>query len=224
MERLETGETEKEQVMGHGRRSYRWWVGIFVVLGGLLVGQTPSSTAQRASLSGIDAKLDEVLRQLDELPCKLVVRFVDNRDGTITDCRTGLMWEKKCQNTVDPSCPADHDVDSTFTWFVAIGAWLRRINAENGSGFAGHNDWRVPTIDELPTILRAPFPCPAPAPCIDPVFNNRVDSFTAGLYWSSSAIEFPFDFDAWVVNFNDGYVLFDTKNLPLPVRAVRGGR
>jgi hypothetical protein len=52
--------------MGHGRCSSRWWVGILVVLVGLLVVQTPPSAAQRASLSGIDAKLDEVLRKLDE--------------------------------------------------------------------------------------------------------------------------------------------------------------
>ena len=36
-------------------------------------------------------------------------------------------------------------------------------------GFAGHCDWRLPTIAELQTILLAPYPC-GTSPRIDPIF------------------------------------------------------
>src|SRR5215475_10798875 len=38
-------------------------------------------------------------------------RFLDNGDGTITDHKTGLMWEKK-----DLICPGLHCYSDTFTW------------------------------------------------------------------------------------------------------------
>jgi hypothetical protein len=41
---------------------------------------------------------------------EFLVRFVDNGDGTVTDTRTGLMWEQK---TDDGSI---HDKDNVYTW------------------------------------------------------------------------------------------------------------
>lgn len=73
-------------------------------------------------------------------------RFVDNGDGTITDLHTCLVWEKKDDSgsvhdqdnaytwstCTDPTCPPD---GTAFTVFLAT---------LNGSGFAGHRDWRMP--------------------------------------------------------------------------------
>ena len=43
-------------------------------------------------------------------------RFIDNGNGTITDTRTRLTWEKKngADGVADPGNP--HDVDNTYTW------------------------------------------------------------------------------------------------------------
>lgn len=41
-------------------------------------------------------------------------RFVDDRDGTITDTRSGLMWEKKVSQDGTPG--STHDVDNTYQW------------------------------------------------------------------------------------------------------------
>jgi hypothetical protein len=45
------------------------------------------------------------------LPGCGVARFVDNGDGTITDCRTRLMWEKKDDNVF-----SIHYVDYVYQW------------------------------------------------------------------------------------------------------------
>ncbi len=56
-------------------------------------------------------------------------RFVNNKDGTVTDTQTGLMW-------------ADHDNGSNTNW----------DNAESicrGYSGGGKSGWRMPAIDEL---------------------------------------------------------------------------
>ena len=79
--------------------------------------------------------------------------YVDNGDGTMSDVNTGLVWEKKCDG-----CGGLHDVKALYRWDTENGetdvpAWLETVNAEEGAGFAGHRDWRLPTVAELMTIV-----------------------------------------------------------------------
>jgi len=62
--------------------------------------------------------------------------FVDNGDGTITDWTTGLMWQK------GGSSSALHAYD--------VKKYAKRLNKER---FSGHNNWRVPTLEELCSLL-----------------------------------------------------------------------
>ena len=62
--------------------------------------------------------------------------FQDNNDGTISDFATGLMW-------------SEEDSKEGFNWKEAL-AWVQEKNAEN---FLGHNDWRLPDIKELHSIV-----------------------------------------------------------------------
>ena len=76
-----------------------------------------------------------------------------NGDGTITDVVTGLMWEKKCEE-----CGGLHDVAARYPLRAEEGradvaAWLRDLNTEGRSGFAGYSDWRLPTVLELQSIV-----------------------------------------------------------------------
>lgn len=66
-------------------------------------------------------------------------RFVDNDDGTITDTRTGLIW------TVKTSDAWEQGSDDRLSWGDAV-AWVAELNDNE---YLGHNDWRLPSIDEL---------------------------------------------------------------------------
>ncbi len=59
--------------------------------------------------------------------------FVDNQDGTVTDEATGLMW-------------AQNDSSEPITWEEALSY------AEN-SEYAGYDDWRLPNVKEMQSIV-----------------------------------------------------------------------
>jgi hypothetical protein len=152
--------------------------------------------------------------------------YVDNGDGTITDLNTGLMWEKKSHDH------GLHDKDNGYRWDgdgsqETIWDWLDDVNAEGGSGFAGYNDWRIPTVKELQSIIDyeqvdpavdAVFNHDCTPPCDPPVCSCTASSF----YWSSTTIAFS-PTNAWSVDFDYGDVSLDGKYIDFLVRAVRGG-
>lgn len=162
--------------------------------------------------------------------------LVDNLDGTITDQATGLVWEKKT-GTIDVFDPGDpHDVNNTYAWCLPDGAicatpgsppdgaaftdFLARLNGLVGPDpcFAGFCDWRLPTLEELLTILDAETPdCGEPdVKCIDPLFGP-----TAFRYWAADSPE-GVETTAWSVDFEGGEVNDRAKASSLWVRAVRG--
>jgi hypothetical protein len=123
-----------------------------------------------------------------------IVRFeADSLNSTVTDHKTGLMWQQ-----------ADDGVG---------GNWSEAKTYCNGLGLGGYDDWGLPRIDQLLTIVDySRFD-----PTIHPVFDCR-----SGYYWSSSISAYGSDV-AWVVYFLNGYVSADTKYVQLYVRCVRGG-
>ena len=124
-----------------------------------------------------------------------VNKFRDNGDGTITDLATGLMWMQD-------------DSGYGMEWEDAL-AYCEELE------FAGHTDWRLPSVKELQSIVDYGRQDPA----IDPVF-----SAVLSWYWSSSSdvVDLP---GAWRVSFSTGsVVLFSKKLTYYAVRAVRGGR
>lgn len=138
-------------------------------------------------------------------------RFIINADGTATDRLTGLMWEQKC---TDIQCAEPHDVSTTVAWRAGAAQWINGLNDER---FAGYNDWRLPSLEELRTLLAVVPPC-AEEPCAGAVWP-RTQTATAG-YWSSTT--FAVDKGrAWAVSFADGDVYTAEKGETLHVRAVR---
>ena len=148
-----------------------------------------------------------------------VPRVVDNLDGTISDKGSGLMWEKKTQ-CPDASETDAHCVNNTYEWTKSGNApdgplfteFLAKIN--RGDSGKNYRDWRIPTIDELKTIVDC-----TKTNCLDPVFGEG----QASRYWSSTPYA-DFPDQAWTVNFFNGAVNFRINKNALYARAVRGGR
>jgi len=100
------------------------------------------------------------------------------------------------------------DVDpGSFGAITTIWDWVEQVNAE---GFAGHSDWRIPTISELNSIVTG-F-----NPSIDPVFGPT----QSAPYWSGSTIS-PGSTNAYYVHFYNGSQSDAHKINPYWIRAVR---
>lgn len=152
--------------------------------------------------------------------------YADNGDGTVTDLNTGLIWEKKSDDG------GLHDWDNQYRWDgdgtqETIWDWLDDVNAEGGSGFAGHSDWRIPNAKELESIQRLEGGTPA---AVHPVFSTACNpsctvitcSCTKGStgYWSSTTVAANPPL-AWYVSFQLGATLSSPKTQLFFVRAVR---
>ncbi len=137
--------------------------------------------------------------------CPSEGRFADNEDGTVTDNCTGLIWQKDTADVNGDGQIGDFDSGDAVPWCVALSY------CENLS-FAGFDDWRLPNVRELQSIVDyGRF-----VPSIDLVFGAEYES-----YWSSTS-RFGNPFAAWLVNFNVGEVDSDNdKSNPFYVRAVR---
>ncbi len=167
----------------------------------------------------------------------------DTSGPTIIDRETGLEWEKKdagndVQNITNP-----HDADNLYTWadFLSVpngsvfDDFLVRLNSPIGPGaaapddenpdlgptatgcYANHCDWRLPTVQELQTILQGKFPSCA-NPCVHPEFAPGTD----GYQWSVSTVSQNTN-SAWRVNLTDGGIAAHQKTQSSLARAVRGG-
>lgn len=133
-------------------------------------------------------------------------RFVDNGDGTITDNATGLMWVKEPGAIGGvwgtPGSP------TPMNWDLAIDRCL-------ALNYAGHDDWRLPNIKELMTLVDFSTRNPA----IDEDFFPDTQ---LGNYKSSTSYMSPVT-NGWVVYANDGIVYNVSKAGSDYVRPVRLG-
>lgn len=119
--------------------------------------------------------------------------YTDN-GTTVTDQTTGLIWEK------DVSAPR-------LSWEESL-AWC--INATTG----GYDDWRLPNIRELESLVVYSLYYPA----FDPIFTGPLDP-----YWSSTSLSGAWD-NAWMLNTFFGTTMSPLKNSQWYARCVRGGR
>jgi hypothetical protein len=132
------------------------------------------------------------------------VRFSDNRNGTVTDNGTGLVWQKCSmgQNMVD--C---NGADSPTSWYMAL-SYCRSLSLDGRS-------WRLPSVNELKSI--------ADTSLINPAINTKFFPNTPNSrYWSSSTLVSTTT-GAWVVIFVDGQIAYIGKTSARSVRCVADG-
>jgi hypothetical protein len=138
--------------------------------------------------------------------------LVDNGDGTVTDKTTGLMWQKSGSAAVQKG--------------NLVKNYLRQLNRDR---FAGHSNWRLPTIDELASLLEKKN---IEGFYIDPIFDKRQEQC-----WTADTEEVAYSksfFETWAVNFKEGrikviiwatkkahYRLYTDYDVSLYTRAVR---
>ncbi len=148
-------------------------------------------------------------------------RFKDNRNGTITDRLTGLMWVKdgKLMVSRDPSFDTDSTAnDGMVTWQHALD-YVAKLNNEK---YLGYSDWRLPNVNELQSLVDYGQSLP-PGDWL----NNQgfINIVSAGSYWSSSTVTRSTN-NAWFMNigyFSLAYFGGKTSNsYLLPVRSGYG--
>lgn len=110
--------------------------------------------------------------------------LVDNLDGTVTDTSTCLQWQ---QATADPS---GDGVADAMTWENALGY-------ADGLSLAGHDDWRLPDVNELRSLVDYSLANPALDTTAFP------DTLSAS-YWTSTT-RLGDKGHAWIVDFTSGF-------------------
>jgi len=127
--------------------------------------------------------------------------LVVNGDGTVTDTDTGLMWQEETAV----------DVSDAFSWAAAV-SYCEDLE------LGGYGDWRIPTINELESIINYSLYNPATT------MPNTLLNFG---YWSSTKDAYHPSYRR-LVEFSEGF--FETySDYGMPdevlghVRAVRGG-
>lgn len=210
-----------------------WLVKIYANGGTYYIDHTAKATKCHVKYSAAWNKLQGL-----GTTCNVAERFVDNGDGTITDHMTGLVWEKKA-DTGNPS--EIHDVayiayplsaDPSLLENGAAYTTFLRDGLNAGAGFAGANDWRIPTFPELMSLLAPePYPCES-YPCTHPAFDNNCtpgcsimtcSCMSPGTYVSQTNYGDPANLFTWGVTFTSGQPNQIGKYVDAFVRAVRGG-
>ncbi len=136
-------------------------------------------------------------------------RFADNRDGTITDNLTGLMWLK------DGACLKR----SKWEKVLDALAGLNRHREQNPcDGYAGdYTDWRLPNIKELESLINYGY-----ADSAQWLDTQGFVRMRASSYWSSTTY-LRDERKAWTVNLKKAKRANMRKNAQGSALAVRGG-
>ena len=129
----------------------------------------------------------------------LVFSIIDasliKEEGIVTDDATKLEWQD--------------DTPSLSK------TWKESIEICENSTLGGYDDWRVPNLNELKSIVDRLKIYPA----ISTVFENSDNE----KYWTSTSYDGD-KFFAWGVNFYNGSTVFENKKTSLSVRCVRAGK
>ena len=168
---------------------------------------TSVPTVEKAKVVTVDQATTPVTTKVQAKPLS---RYRDLGDGTVLDRVTGLQWMRCAlgQTWYGVTC---HGKATEYRW----NAMFWRVKVFNlFGGYAGHRDWRVPTIEELKTLI---------VEGVEPAIDKQAFPCGAAWFWSSSPTANNSS-NAWIVYFNYGNVNYNDKGIAYHVRLVRGGQ
>jgi len=151
-------------------------------------------------------------------------RYEVSDKGTVFDKPTNLMWKQCSEGQSGKDCSGEA---AKYTWDDAIAKF-----GKNAS-FAGYSDWRMPTKDEMKSLVYCSngtiTPLPDQKSCGEHYYQSpTIDqqafpNTTYNWFWSSSPVAYG-DYGAWFVDFYHGNGNWDGKDNNGQVRLVRSGQ
>ncbi len=179
----------------------------------------------------------------DAADCNNGGRYDDNNDGSVTDCRTGLIWLKNA-NCTAVSGGIDNSL-GMLSWTDAV-KWAAGLRSPlcGLTIWADNEEWRLPTKTEwmamveyarkhnrlnplapyIPALTDATGTAPWTAnPDGTGVGDHAFNYVASFYYWTGTEVPGSSN-QAWGLNLYDGSVLPGPKTDLLFVWPVRGGR
>lgn len=171
---------------------------IFGKLGAHPTGSTLPDTGQTVSYTGTFGE-DHDYQPVGSQASYTIYNPIGVSSVTV-DNLTGLMWVTN---------PVDAGINSTYTWENAI------IVCEN-LNYAGYDDWRLPNVKELLSIVD--YGTAASVKINSSYFLNTNSTWN----WTSTTCAFNSN-QGWCVPFSSGEANINTKTIGFYIRCVRGG-
>lgn len=143
------------------------------------------------------------------------LRFSNNGDQTVTDHLTGLIWTKNANLIKDRDPGFDNSKgDGMVSWQHALD-YIHKLNQEK---YLGYNDWRLPNLNELASLVNQ-----GQANAGTWLNRQGFAGVRPQTYWTSSTNVLS-TATAWTIGMADGPLNYLKKSRNGYVWPVRGGR
>jgi len=118
-------------------------------------------------------------------------------DNVVTDEKTGLMWKRCAQGLSGVDCSVGTAVRYN---------WADALEVADLAVFASYDDWRLPNVKELNSIVAK---------------NCHKPSINASIFPNTSNVRYMCSTNRYIVNFDFGRINTESPTLPFNVRLVR---
>lgn len=143
-------------------------------------------------------------------------RFINFADGTVEDKNKGLMWKQCPEGSSGNACSSGSA--SAFSSAAQLVAQLNAANVAGSASGLGYADWRIPTRNEMASLLARNCTGRLAAPASIMPLNGTLNFATATLDADAPTTRL------WSVNFLDGSIGQTLMSTPMHLRLVRAGQ